>query len=276
VSGSLGTCTIYGNGTDPDNECTNPPADVCNGANACRCHDGVQNGTETQIDCGGTCGGCPLGSPCGTGTDCNSGFCTDGVCCNAACNGTCEACDLGGSVSACTPYAAGTDPETECNPDVCGGTSACRCSNGVQDGAETAIDCGGGTCNDCPQGSPCLVGSDCTTGFCADGLCCNTACGAACEGCDFPGSEGTCTVYAPGTDPDSECNNPPGDLCNGANACRCNDGSQNGSETDVDCGGATCNDCINGKTCLAGSAPTASAATPPVVQSARPVTLRAA
>lgn len=45
------------------------------------CSDGVRNGAETDIDCGGgSCGPCADGSSCSTGPDCVSGLCTGGVC----------------------------------------------------------------------------------------------------------------------------------------------------------------------------------------------------
>jgi len=38
------------------------------------------DGTETAIDCGGICGGCDVGEPCGVGADCTSGVCLSGSC----------------------------------------------------------------------------------------------------------------------------------------------------------------------------------------------------
>lgn len=45
------------------------------------------------------------------------------------------------------------------------------CFNGVQDGAETDIDCGGGTCTTCANGDTCSVNSDCTSAYCVAGVC---------------------------------------------------------------------------------------------------------
>jgi Ca2+-binding RTX toxin-like protein len=44
------------------------------------CADGVQNGTETGVDCGGACVGCASGQPCVSGADCAGGLCQAGVC----------------------------------------------------------------------------------------------------------------------------------------------------------------------------------------------------
>lgn len=46
------------------------------------CADGVKNGEETGIDCGGppSCPRCAVGEGCGVGGDCESGVCWAGVC----------------------------------------------------------------------------------------------------------------------------------------------------------------------------------------------------
>ena len=45
------------------------------------CSDGVQNGDETDADCGNSCGAtCTLGEACGDATDCVSGLCDAAVC----------------------------------------------------------------------------------------------------------------------------------------------------------------------------------------------------
>jgi hypothetical protein len=40
------------------------------------------------------------------------------------------------------------------------------CNDGVQNGNETDIDCGGGSCAPCQNGRHCLVGGDCISGNC--------------------------------------------------------------------------------------------------------------
>jgi hypothetical protein len=85
--------------------------------------DGVDN------DCDGTVDeDCvvrlPLGAACGANSDCQSSFCTDGVCCNSACSGTCESCRLAGG-GTCTAIPLGQDPDYECPGGTCNGSRAC-------------------------------------------------------------------------------------------------------------------------------------------------------
>ena len=59
---------------------------VCSGGvcQAPQCNDGVQNGNETDVDCGGSdCAGtnkCAIGEGCVVNNDCQPGFCTGGIC----------------------------------------------------------------------------------------------------------------------------------------------------------------------------------------------------
>ncbi|HLL55150.1 MAG TPA: kelch repeat-containing protein, partial [Myxococcaceae bacterium] len=43
------------------------------------CTDGVTNGTETDVDCGGSCGPCGYGAVCAAATDCSSGVCAGSI-----------------------------------------------------------------------------------------------------------------------------------------------------------------------------------------------------
>lgn len=45
-----------------------------------------------------------------------------------------------------------------------------------------------------PNGAACLVGTQCVSTFCADGVCCDTACTGGNVRCDIPPSPGTCTA----------------------------------------------------------------------------------
>lgn len=97
------------------------------------CSDGVQNGDEAAVDCGGSCPACapgvacctgascasgscvsavctrlPLGAPCSSGAECNSSFCVDGYCCNTMCTPNCQACNV--TPGTCTNVPAGHAP----------------------------------------------------------------------------------------------------------------------------------------------------------------------
>jgi hypothetical protein len=119
------------------------------------CNDAVQDGTETDVDCGGatSCGvKCAAGKKCAVATDCASGFCADGVCCNASCGVACRACNLAGLVGTCSSIPAG---QPDNNP-ACTGTFACN---------------GAAACK-LVAGQPCVAGTDCVSGLCGGvGVC---------------------------------------------------------------------------------------------------------
>ena len=75
--------------------------------------------------------------------------------------------------------------------------------------------CDGDDCKK-PQGSPCRANAECTSGWCADGVCCTNACLGACRSCNQPGVDGVCQGYPAGSDPELEC---PASSCNGVGAC---------------------------------------------------------
>jgi cysteine-rich repeat protein len=119
-----------------------------------QCLDGSQNGTETDVDCGGgACPACRNGAACFDPTDCASGDCAEGLCRAVSCgNGTIEAgetCDDANSDAAdgCSPGCVVEDGWT------CAGTpSACHrlatCGDDLAEGAEVCdgLDLGGRTC----------------------------------------------------------------------------------------------------------------------------------
>jgi hypothetical protein len=47
-----------------------------------------------------------------------------------------------------------------------------------------------------PNGSSCIVPVQCATGFCVNGVCCNTACTGPLMRCNLPGQVGTCASAA--------------------------------------------------------------------------------
>lgn len=163
-------------------------AEICV-ANACvpdPCVDGVKNGDETDLDCGGSCSvKCGPGKACLMSADCVGGSCQANVC-EPTCtdnvqNGMETDVDCGG---ACATK-CGPDKSCKANGDCLGGmcdpgTLKClsTCSDGVKGGTETDVDCGGGACAACPVGSACVAPSDCTSTACDGGKC------ALLNGCD--------------------------------------------------------------------------------------------
>jgi hypothetical protein len=94
------------------------------------------------------------------------------------------------------------------------------CGDAIQNGTETAPDCGGGCGADCTKGAACSAGTDCISGSCSSSLCGGVADGGACSlsnSCDSL----ICTAGA-------------------CAAPTCSDVTLNGLETGIDCGGATC------------------------------------
>ena len=222
--GTLGTCSGVPSGTDPDNECAGDT--TCNGSGACLKGAGVA---------------------CAAGSECQSNFCVDGVCCTSACNGACQACTgVGGT---CVDAAAGTDPASECGNYQCAaGACATACTGTGAGVCKSGAVCSGGKCVVPGKGGvACSDGTECQSGFCADGVCCNSACTGTCEECNG-GTPGACSAVPAGTDPASEC---AGDTtCNGAGAClkaagvACAAGSECQSSSCVD--GVCCTSACNG------------------------------
>ncbi|MEZ4886784.1 MAG: T9SS type A sorting domain-containing protein [Chitinophagales bacterium] len=144
-----GICCSYGNGSYSisgtsvsggsfgSSETTN----FCLGSGpAPTCSDGVQNGNETGVDCGGSCTACPT--------------CSDGVQ-----NGNETGVDCGGSCTACPTCSDGVQNGNETGVDCGGSCTACpTCSDGVQNGNETGVDCGG-SCAPCGGGGSCTYGT---------------------------------------------------------------------------------------------------------------------
>jgi hypothetical protein len=173
-----------------------------------------------------------VGQPCAAAAECATGFCEDGVCCSSACTSVCASCNAPGAAGTCLPLAAGTScTGWRCagdlleSPSLCDGRGACqlgplfacapfRCDpsrNQCFTGCATDEQCTPGSqCrgNSCapPRGAVCQHNDECASGFCADGVCCNTACRGPCASCGLPGYLGTCTPVASGAvDPRGVC-----------------------------------------------------------------------
>ncbi len=160
-SGANGKCEPVLANTDPKDKCTKDTAyptsckadGMCDGAGACRVY--AIKGTA----CGAT--------KCETGKV--SGYtCDDG--------GNCKS----GTEADCTPYVCGA---TACKPS-CAGDADC---------VSTAYCTPVFTCN--PKqanGAGCSSPKECSSNFCVDGVCCESACVEQCAACDVSGSVGKC------------------------------------------------------------------------------------
>jgi len=245
------TCTDgIQNGNETGIDCGGPDCPACPAEPSCT--DGIQNGNETGVDCGGPdCPPCPCaganvnvtinldnypeetswsiidaggssvasGGTYGSQPDgstvsidlCLADGCYDFVINDAFGDGIC--CGYGNgsyvvSVEGSTVASGGNFGSSETSNFCTGGGPAPTCTDGVQNGNETGVDCGGPDCPPCP-----------VEPTCSDGVQNGNETGIDCGGpdCDPCPVEPTCT-----------------------------DGIQNGDETGVDCGGPDCDPCDTG------------------------------
>ena len=190
-----------------------PAAKVC-----VSCSNRFQDVTETDVDCGGDCDSCADGSSCNDDSDCLSGMCyTDGT---------------------CVSY-----------------------FNGVRDGAETDVDCGGSAPAQCVKDRSCGDHTDCVSGNCDSGTCVDPSADQTCydgqlgeleTDVDCGGTPcvllGKVCASGQGCSVDADCAGTA--QCSGGACSACDDGTQNGDETGVDCGGG-CALCPDNESCLA-------------------------
>lgn len=194
-------------GDEDGNDCDN--GDICDGAGNCveclddsactgtricinnqcttSCNTGVKDGTETDVDCGGLCmANCAVGKMCKSNGDCTSNLCTNNVCtaapsCNDGTkNGSETDIDCGGSCATkCATgkmcMADGDCVSADCTNNVCV-AAAPTCTDGVKNGTETDIDCGGSACGPCANAKKCVASSDCLSLSCIGTTCIPTQC----------------------------------------------------------------------------------------------------
>jgi hypothetical protein len=89
------------------------------------------------------------------------------------------------------------------------------------------------------QGDPCQTDDECSTGHCADGVCCKDACDKACERCDMVGYKGTCKPITSGADPKGICKSSSPMTCGQTGNCLGVDNCEMWSPQTV-CAGAQC------------------------------------
>lgn len=115
------------------------------------CTDGVQNGTETDVDCGGSsCPRCADGKKCSTRNDCASALCVGGVCKSCAVNDECglEADGVTGCFCRFSKLVSGTKICTNQNGRTigkgtpCSGCNANEACTPAGDDTECVVFCG--------------------------------------------------------------------------------------------------------------------------------------
>lgn len=230
------------------------------------CLNKKRDGKETDVDCGGNkCPKCADGKKCKKMIDCSSSVCATGACQPPSCTDKMKNqdetdIDCGGVCGKCADNKKCLK-DNDCSSGWCL-DSLCRhvpvCTDGVKNGYETGVDCGGGACPPCSVGKSCLIYADCESNTCTNKVCqaevvhpdasCNNKvkdgsevdvdCGGACNKCQ---DDKACAD-------DSDCL---GSTCIN-NKCltpTCFDQKKNGLESEVDCGGAICQTCVQEQKC---------------------------
>ncbi|MFO0666094.1 MAG: kelch repeat-containing protein [Polyangiaceae bacterium] len=165
------------------------------------------------------------GGTCKSGSECGSGSCVDGACCERQACGTCETCG-GNDRGICESIRNAEDPDT------CATKSGKRCN---ADGR-----CLGGA------GATCAGTSDCSTGFCVDGVCCSTSCELPCEACSaaakqIASDDGRCGPAKVGTNPGNRCSGT--DTCSASGVCEARREASCISGSVLDLGDGTSQNC---------------------------------
>src|SRR5208337_1573859 len=153
------------------------------------------------------------------GTSCGQGCCARDVDCRGG-----KTCHYGECLC--------PDPLVDCGTGACMAGPCPTCSDGVQNGAETDIDCGGGVCPPCLAGKRCGVDRDCLSGVCQGNVCqASTGCAgnSSTDGnrCTLSGGGNGICIAAKGGCVVSSCGDGFVDLLNGE---QCDDGAANGTE----------------------------------------------
>ena len=150
------------------------------------CYNNLQDGVETDIDCGGICPKCPDQNSCLVDKDCQSNFCdpytkickSSSTCSNNRKDGTESDIDCGGQCENCISgqscYINSDCQSNFCDPTTKLCIASDTCSNNILDVGESDIDCGGACPTPCSSGKTCITDFDCKSGYCADGLCAAT------------------------------------------------------------------------------------------------------
>ena len=200
-----GCCTGTAEGTcDPDctessdtdcEDCTASQGDCCYPTNDAICDLDCPSGIDP--DCAdNSCqnsGSCQVGESCTDSSNCDSRFCYNNKCTQAACdddieNGEESDVDCGGSCVKCDDD-EDCNIDSDCKSNYCGfGTcNSDTCFDGQLSGSETDVDCGGACPTKCDEGNYCEEDDDCISGTeCYLGKC--AVCGSENDYCGTEGS----------------------------------------------------------------------------------------
>ena len=192
VCDAAGICRNHPVNRDPEDGCGSYQ---CDGAGHCYSNCSIQENCKmaTHYCDGHLCQQKkPNGATCEQAYQCQSAYCTDGVCCQSACGGPCVACLA--PDGACTNHPENTDPENGCGLYQCDSAGSCRLNCSIQAHCKTA----GSYCNgtNCvpkkDKGSYCSNSYECATGNCVDQVCCESTCTDTCKACNLSGNLGNC------------------------------------------------------------------------------------
>ena len=217
-------CNVCASGFCADGFCCDSTCGACLGCS--KALSGLANGTcgpiapqltpkdDCKIDpfavCGniGTCDGNGLCALQTQGVSCGTPSCSNAIVTTSACDGS----------GICSPSSAPCDPY-QCAGNACGTTCAsdANCTSNAWCDATQRCQAKGGV------GVACAGAHECASGFCTDGVCCDTTCSGACQACSAAkkgsGTDGTCGAVAVGTDPDGDCPDDGPATCNRDGAC---------------------------------------------------------
>ncbi|HET6146596.1 MAG TPA: hypothetical protein VFH68_03635 [Polyangia bacterium] len=153
-------------------------------AGAPPCFDDMQDGDESDVDCGGSvCSPCLPFWRCRGPSDCLGNSCDpDSLLCRPSCtdgfrDGDESDVDCGGSCPKCALY-KDCSLASDCRTGICAfwdhGDHCLppdTCHDGARDGGETDVDCGGPYCIWCFSGQGCVLDADCSRKACVAGRC---------------------------------------------------------------------------------------------------------
>lgn len=146
------------------------------------CGGGVCDGAGVCVEC------IDPAKTCVAPKICIAGFCAGNKCNNMTKDPGEGDIDCGGACAPCEDGKTCSQPG-QCKSGVCtaGLCAVPTCMDTVQNGKETALDCGGADCSPCPNDAPCFVTSDCQSGVCVDNFCIPPSCTDAVQNGDEAG-----------------------------------------------------------------------------------------